>query len=100
MRIKSTKHFKKQIELLEKNLKIQKVETEDAAKELEIDRAELKYLRDKIRIKRQDIFSQTNTTEDIPYKVTDPLPPIFNMELSYKSMKFLSRSLPNINSFL
>ena len=98
----STKYFENQIEFLKKNLKIQKVETEDIAKELEIDRAELKSVRDKSWFEKQDIFSQTNTNEDIPYKVSDPLPPIFNMELCYKSkpIKFLSRSLPNFNSFL
>jgi hypothetical protein len=91
----SVKHFKMQTELLEKNLKIQKIETENAAKKL-------KAFKDKSRVEKQDISSQTDTNEDIPYKVTDPLPPIFSMQLCHKSrpIKFLSRSIPNFNSIL
>ena len=65
-------------------------------------RAELKAFKDKSRVEKQDISSQTDTNEDIPYKVTDPLPPIFSMQLRHKSrpIKFLSRSIPNFNSIL
>ena len=48
------------------------------------------------------MFSQTNTHLDISYLVTDPLPPIFSMELRHKSrpINFLPRSMPNLNSIL
>ena len=46
--------------------------------------------------------SQTNSHFDIPYLVTDPLPPIFSMELRYKTkpIHFLSKSIPNLDSIL
>ena len=98
----TTNYFKKQIEFLEKSLKTQQSESVETAQKLKIERAALKTFRDKSRIEKQDISSQTNTNEDIPYKVTDPLPPIFSMELRHKSkpIKFLSRSIPNFNSIL
>ena len=44
--------------------------------------------------------SQTNYHEDIPYKVTDPLPPIFSSQLCHfsKPINFFSNSLPNLNT--
>ena len=71
-------------------------------KEHEIEREELKALRDKSNIQIKKACSQTNSHPDIPYKITDPLPPIFSMQLCHKSrpIHFLSRYIPNLNSIL
>ena len=61
-------------------------------------RAELKFVKSESVIQKQDAISQTKSHPDIPYKLTDPLPPIFSMELRHKSrpIHFLSRSIPNL----
>ena len=44
--------------------------------------------------------SQTEPNEDIPYKITSPLPPIFNSQLCHLSRRipYLSNSLPNLST--
>ena len=45
---------------------------------------------------------QTDTNVDIPYHIVSPLPPIFSSNLCNisPSFKFISRSLPNLNTIL
>ena len=98
----SAKQFENDIEMLREKLKIKVLETEEIVNEVEIERAEVKTLKDKIDIEKQSVSSQTNSHFDIPYLVTDPLPPIFSMELRYKTkpIHFLSKSIPNLDSIL
>jgi aminoglycoside phosphotransferase len=98
---KTNKKLKVKIELLEDEVKTQKSETNDALKVIEEERKQLKHFKEQTLNKTSESFSQTNTHPDVPYLITDPLPPIFSMELRYKSrpINFLSRSLPNLNSF-
>ena len=62
----------------------------------------MKTFRDKLLVERKEVTSQTDSHPEVPYLVTDPLPPIFSSQLCYRSrpIHFLSRSLPNLNSFL
>ena len=48
---------------------------------------------------RVTFSSQTDQHPDIPYKITLPLPPMFNSQLFHhsKPIKFLSRSLPRLD---
>ena len=66
------------------------------------ERAELKLLREKFYTENKEVYSQTNSNPDVLYLVTDPLPPIFSSQLCYKSrtIHFLSRSMPKLNSIL
>ena len=43
---------------------------------------------------------QTDPSEDIPYEITAPLPPIFNSQLCHlsKRIPYLSNSLPNLST--
>ena len=43
--------------------------------------------------------TQTSSVVDIPYRVTDPLPPIFGSKFCHQTKRiFLSKSLPDLNS--
>ena len=90
------------IEELKDNLKNQKVETEDALEKLKVERAELKVLKDERNIEVKEASNQTKNHPDIPYLITDPLPPIFSMQLCHRScpIHFLSRSMPRLDSIL
>ena len=98
----STKLLERQIEVLEYNLKNKILESKEASKAHEVEREELKVLRCKTNIQKKEALSPTESHPDIPYKITDPLPPIFSMQLCHKSrpIHFLSRSIPNLNSIL
>jgi hypothetical protein len=52
------------------------------------------------KFKTKTKSSQTEHTQDIPYKVTAYLPPIFNSQLCYQSKRitYLSRSLNNLST--
>ena len=44
---------------------------------------------------------QTNSSPDVPYLVTDPLPPIFGSQLLQKSkVQHISKSLPNLSTLV
>ena len=94
--------FESKVELLEKRLKYQSSETADILKKTETDKAELKIFREKLVIERKESTSQTDSHPEVPYLVTDPLPPIFSSQLCYRSrpIHFLSRSLPKLNRIL
>ena len=49
---------------------------------------------------KESIACQTSSSTDVPYLVTDPLPPIFGSELCYRSkpIPYISRSLPNLST--
>lgn len=49
---------------------------------------------------KESIACQTMSSTDVPYMVTDPLPPIFGSELCYRSkpIPYISRSLPNLST--
>ena len=49
---------------------------------------------------KHPVSCQTNHTLDIPYLVTDALPPIFGSKLCHKSkaINFMSLSLPNLST--
>jgi hypothetical protein len=100
--INADKKLRLKIELLENEVKNQQAKTNNALKTIENERTELKIFKNKSMIGRSETSSQTNAHPDIPYLVTDPLPPIFSMELCHKSrpIHFLSRSIPNLNSIL
>ena len=44
--------------------------------------------------------SQTLASQDVPYSINEPLPPIFSSQLFHhsKPIRFLSRSLPSLDS--
>ena len=98
----SVNKLERKIEVLKDNLKNQTLETKDALEKLKVERAELKVLKDELNIEVKEASNQTDNHPDIPYRITDPLPPIFSMQLCHKSrpIHFLSRSIPNLNSIL
>ena len=100
--LQSKRKLESKIELLEKRFEDQKSETEAVLSNIENERAELKLLREKFFIVKKEVPSQTLSNPDVPYLVTDPLPPIFSSQLCFKSrpIHFLSRSMPNLNSIL
>lgn len=100
--LQSKNKLESKLELLESMLEDQRSETKDVIRNVENERAELKLFREKLLIERKEVPSQTNSHPDIPYLVTDPLPPIFSSQLCYKSRPIhsLSRSIPNLNSIL
>ena len=50
---------------------------------------------------KASISSQTNDTPDVPYSITEPLPPIFGSRLLQKTkIRHISRSLPNISKYI
>ena len=57
----------------------------------------LKFLSTNLSPKTKAI--QTDRCPEMPYKITSPLPPIFNSQLLYKTkpLKFLSKSLPSLD---
>jgi chromosome segregation ATPase len=96
---KNTK-LKNYSDALKKDIKLSKSEAEKVIVALEknIDtvETELKMLRDKNFIEEA---CQTDEHPDIPYKVTDKLPPIFSSQLCHHSRRiYLSNSLPNLDS--
>ena len=48
----------------------------------------------------EQVSCQTNGSIDIPYLVTEPLPPIFGSQLCYRSkaIPYISKSLPNLST--
>ena len=93
--LESKNRLESKIGLLEKKLKDQRSETKS-------EKAELKLFREQSMIEKKEAPSQTDSLPDIPYHITEPLPPIFSSQLRYKSrpINFLSRSIPNLNSIL
>jgi hypothetical protein len=53
-------------------------------------------------IKKTDISSKTKILSDISYRITEPLPPIFNMQLCWRSLPnpLIARFLPSMNNIL
>ena len=96
--LQSKNSLESKIELLENRLEYQKSETKEILQIIENE----KLIRDKLMIERKETDSQTDYHPEIPYLVTDPLPPIFSSQLCFKSrpIHFLSRSLPNLSSIL
>ena len=85
---------------VKEEMKLSNIESKDAITELEqkINTLEtgLKLLSDK---KVSENASQTDQHPEIPYKVTDQLPPIFSSQLCHHSRRiYLSNSLPNLDS--
>ena len=87
---------------LKNKLKDQRSETKDVLRNIENEKAELEFFRVQSKIEKKEVPSQTDTNPDIPYLVTDPLPPIFSLQPCYKlrQINFLSGSIPNLNSIL
>ena len=69
-----------------------------------IKQPELNNNQTKFTVPQPDLTSskscQTEHSQDIPYRITAPLPPIFNSQLCYQSKQipYLSRSLPNLST--
>jgi FtsZ-binding cell division protein ZapB len=98
----SKTRLESQVGQLENMLKDQRSETKDVLRNIEQEKAELEFFRVQSKLEKKEIASQTDSHPDIPYLVTDPLPPIFSLQLRYKSrpINFLSRSIPNLSSIL
>ena len=96
--LQSKKNLESQIELLENRIEYQKSENKDILDSIRNE----KLFRDNLMDEREEAASQTDSHPEIPYLVTGPLPPIFSSQLCFKScpIHFLSRSLPNLNSFI
>ena len=49
---------------------------------------------------KESVACQTSSSTDVPYLVTDPLPPIFGSALCHRSkpIPYISRSLPNLST--
>ena len=61
----------------------------------ELGKTRLKVIQSK---RKESTSCQTNATLDVPYSVSDPLPPIFGSQLCNisKQVGYISRSLPNM----
>ena len=57
------------------------------------------FISSSISTLRKTKSSPTEPNDDIPYKITSPLPPIFNSQLCHlsKPIPYLSNSLPNLS---
>ena len=55
---------------------------------------------DNLANSRESISCQTERSIDVPYSVTEPLPPIFGSHLCYRSRKipYIANSLPNLST--
>ena len=88
-----TKDFKSELKFWKKNL------GEERSEKIKI-RKKLDIIQNNFNEKVSN-SCQTNTTLDVPYLVTEPLPPIFGSQLLQKSkIQQLSRSLPNLSTLV
>ena len=88
-----TKDFKSELKFWKKNL------GEERSEKIKI-RKKLDNIQNNFNEKVSN-SCQTNTTLDVPYLVTEPLPPIFGSQLLQKSkIQQLSRSLPNLSTLV
>ena len=66
-----------------------------------VNKLELKVNKLNSRGVKHSVSVQTVTTTDIPYAITEPLPPIFGSDLCYRTKPvFLSKCLPNLSQVL
>ena len=82
------------VELPEKRFKDAKSETEVVLSNIENERTELKLLREKFYTEKEEFPSQTNSNPDVPYLVTDPLPPILSSNFVTNPDPFTSSQDP------
>ena len=92
-----TKNFKSEIKSWKKNLGVESSERIKSEKKLHTLENNVKEYNSKRKV---SVSSQTNNTPDVPYLVTEPLPPIFGSQVLQKTkIQALSRSLPNLSQF-
>ena len=60
-----------------------------------------KHLKDLKSIRKESVTCQSNHTSDVPYLISEELPPIFGSQLCQKrrAVNFLSGSLPDLSIF-
>ena len=93
-----TKNFKSEIKTWKKDLGIERSEKLKTEKKLDNLEKDFKQFYDKRKVSNS---CQTNDSPDVPYLITDPLPPIFGSQLLQKTkMQHISRSLPNLASIM
>ena len=83
--VQSKHHYKSKLEILETRLEDQRSEAEAYIRNIENKKTDWKVYRDRFMIERKEVPSQTDSHPDMPYLVTDALPPIFSSQLCYKS---------------
>ena len=71
----------------------------ERSRKIKVER-KLAILENKLSKPKHPVSCQTNHNLDIPYLVTDALPPIFGSELCHKTkaINFMSLSLPNLST--
>ena len=93
-----TKNFKSEIKTWKKDLGIERSEKLKTEKKLDNLEKDFKQFHNKRKVSNS---CQTNDSPDVPYLITEPLPPIFGSQLLQKTkIQHISRSLPNLASFM
>ena len=92
------KCFKNELKSWKKELGIERSKKIKAEKKVDILD---KHLKDLKSIRKESATCQTNHTTDVPYLITEELPPIFGSQLCQRSKaaNFLPRSLPDLSIF-
>ena len=89
-----SKNFKSEIKSWKKDLGAERSEKLKTKNKLDALENRFKQLYDK---RKSSISCQTNQSPDLPYLVTEPLPPIFGSQLVQKSkIQHMTRSMPDL----
>ena len=102
LRVKHQKEKTEIIKNLKSEIKSWRKDLGDERKEKIKLEKQLELLQKKVEVKLKTSTQtcQTDQHPDIPYSISDPLPPIFSSQLCHSSRRlgYLSRSLPNFNT--
>ena len=92
------KDFQSKEKLLKKQIKT----FEEEKAKLSVTRKKLERDFNHNKVDKESVSIQTEHHIDIPYHISSPLPPIFSSNLCHRTppIKFLSSSLPNLNTIL
>ena len=108
-KLKSLAEFKADKQAEQKDFQSKEKLLKKKMKAFEEEKAKLSVTRNKIeryfnhnKVAKDSVSSQTEHHIDIPYHISYPLPPIFSSNLFHRTppIKFLSSSLPNLNTIL
>ena len=92
-----SKSLKTQIKSWKKELGLERSKKIKAEKKIDILENDLKKLKS---VSKESVSCQTTHTPDVPYSVSDKLPPIFGSQLckQSKTVHHLTRSLPDLST--
>ena len=100
--INDLKGYKTVNETLMKDIKAAEERAKKQEKDILEKEEQLKDMREKElkRLLKVNDSTQTDSNPDTPYRITDPLPPIFSSQLCHQSPRIhlLTKSLPNVNT--